>query len=238
MSGWFAVKHGITKHPLLRGKPERIAIWIWLVDNAAWSDTKQDIDGKVVTVKRGQVAVSQRRLAEEVGVGRQVIRTFLDKLTQENMVNPSLTHGKTVLTICNYEKYQSFENGVNPAPNPVLTQHQPSTNPQKNNNNKNNNIGGENSPRANAPIDPEKVMFDAGIDLLVRAGMTERNARSFLGAKKRDFGPEAVMAAIGAATRAGAVEPVAFIQKVLAKKPAASGANQNAGAFGILKEVG
>ncbi len=91
---------------------------------------------------------------------------------------------------------------------------------------------------ADAPLDPEKIMFDAGVKLLTSAGMDERKARSFIGAKRKANGPEAVMAAIGAATRAGAVEPVAFIQKVLAKKPAASGANQNAGAFGILKEVG
>ena len=94
------------------------------------------------------------------------------------------------------------------------------------------------SKGADAPLDPEKIMFDAGVKLLTSAGMDERKARSFIGAKRKANGTEAVMAAIGAATRAGAVEPVAFIQKVLAKKPAASGANQNAGAFGILKEVG
>lgn len=105
MSGWFAMKHGVSRHPLMKGNPERMAIWVWLVDNAVYQDVEHDFKGKMVKIKRGQVAVSQRRLAEKVGVGRQVVRTFLNRLTTERMINPDPTHGKSIITLCNYEKY-------------------------------------------------------------------------------------------------------------------------------------
>lgn len=125
MSGWFAVKRGITAHPIFKSQPERLAIWLWLLDNAAWRDTPHDINGKTVTIKRGQVCASERRIATEVGVGRQVVRTFLDRLKAEHMINPDPTHGRTIITLCNYEKYQAFQPKDNPAPNPAVTHDQP-----------------------------------------------------------------------------------------------------------------
>lgn len=123
-NGWFSVKHGITGHPLFKHHPERLAIWIWLLDNAAWTDTEHDIGGKIVTVSRGSVSVSERRIATEVGVGYQVVRTALERFRTEQMVNAAVTHGRNMITLCNYGKYQTPENTPNALPNASLTQRQ------------------------------------------------------------------------------------------------------------------
>ncbi len=125
MAGWFSVKRGITSHPLFVGHPERLAIWIWLLDNVVWQDTRHDINGVMVVIPRGSVAASERRIAEDVGVGRQVVRTFLARLQDERMINPDLTHGRRIISLCNWEKYQSAQNTPNPPPNPALTHDQP-----------------------------------------------------------------------------------------------------------------
>ncbi len=130
-NGWFSVEHGITNHPLFRRQPERLAIWIWLIDNAAWSDTKQDIKGKIVTVSRGSVSASERRIAKDVGVGRQVVRTALERFKANQMITPTLTQGRSMISLCNYDKYQTPPEADNPTPNPTLTLHQP-TKEQKN----------------------------------------------------------------------------------------------------------
>ena len=127
MSGWFGVKRGITSHHIFKGKPERLAVWVWLMDNAVWKDTKHDVNGKTVTIKRGSICASERRIASEVGVGYQVVRTAIKRFKSEHMVNTDLTHGKSVLTLCNYEKYQDPKNPINAA----VTQQQRSTNAQK-----------------------------------------------------------------------------------------------------------
>lgn len=124
MSGWFSVKHGITRHPLFKGRPERLAIWLWLIDNAAYQATEHDINGQTVTVPRGAVAVSERRIAEDVGVGYQVVRTFISRLKSEHMINATVTHGKNIISLCNYEKYQTATGQPNAAPNAPLTQDQ------------------------------------------------------------------------------------------------------------------
>jgi hypothetical protein len=61
-------------------------------------------------------------------------------------------------------------------------------------------------------VDPEKVMFDSGVNLLTNAGKSRDSARTLLGKWKRDHGAAAVIEALGAAQREGAINPVSFIE--------------------------
>jgi hypothetical protein len=61
-------------------------------------------------------------------------------------------------------------------------------------------------------VDPEKVMFDAGIAYLASAGIKPDRARPLLGKWKKDHGPGAVIEALGAAQRAGVIDPVPWIE--------------------------
>jgi hypothetical protein len=228
VSGWFSVKRGITLHPIFLGRPERLAIWIWLLDNACWADTKHDINGKIVTVPRGSVAASERRIAEEVGVGRQVVRTFLSLLEDQRMINPDLTHGRRVISLCNWDKYQTPPDGANPPPNPRPTQGQPIKEQV------NNSVSKDTADF----LDPAKVAFDSGIAMLRAAGKTEAAARKIVGKWKSDFGAEAVIVAIGKAKREDAADPVAFITGCLRHVSRTKGADDEFGAFGKIRSVG
>lgn len=67
---------------------------------------------------------------------------------------------------------------------------------------------------ADAPIDPAKVAFDAGVKVLTAAGKSASAARSIVGKWRGKHGDEAVIAALGRAQREGAVDPVAFCEGV------------------------
>lgn len=68
---------------------------------------------------------------------------------------------------------------------------------------------------ADAPIDPEKVMFDGGLRLLAAAGKSNDQARAIIGKWRRDFSTPEVISALGKAQREGAIDPVGFITKTL-----------------------
>jgi len=69
-----------------------------------------------------------------------------------------------------------------------------------------------NGPEA---LDPDKVMFDAGVSLIRSAGKSEAAARSWLAKARKDHGTESVIAAISAAKREGAIEPVSYMEASL-----------------------
>ena len=202
MSGWFAVKRGITSHPLFKGHPERLAIWLWLLDNAVWQDTPHDVNGKTVVVPRGSVCASERRMADEIGVGRQVIRTFLGRLATERMINPDPTHGRTIISLCNYEKYQSAKTTANPAPNPALTHDQPIKEQ-------------ENTSVAKATGDPAAVVFGTVRAWLMEAtGKSDGAVRRILGGWGKDHSHGEIIDACSRAKREGALDPVAFVEGI------------------------
>jgi hypothetical protein len=136
MSGFYLVTRGITSHHLFKGNPQRLAVWLWLLDNAAWKPTTHDVKGHTIEVPRGAVCASERHIADECGVGYQVVRTALKRFQSERMINATVTHGKTVITLCNYDKHQSPERVDNAEGNATLTQHQRNPNAQKKQGNK------------------------------------------------------------------------------------------------------
>lgn len=213
--GWFAVKRGITRHHVFQGHPERLVVWMWLLDNAAWKDTPHDVNGKTVIVPRGSVSASSRRIAKECGLGHQVVRTALDRFKSEHMVNTRLTHGRSLITLCNYEKYQTPKDDANTAPNTRLTHDQHTANTQKN---KVNNITSNsvtNVTGQEAAPDLAKLVFDHGTKLLTDAGIDARQARSIIGKMRKEHGDGSLMEAIGKAQREGAISPVEYLQGAL-----------------------
>ncbi len=102
-------------------------VWLWMLKEAAHRERKRLIAGQMVRLRRGQLAVSQRYLAEKANWGRKAVRMFLERLETFDMVSLSkpqdvdqlrlnlearklngIQKGPplTVVTICNYDKYQ------------------------------------------------------------------------------------------------------------------------------------
>ena len=230
MTGWFAVKHGITDHPIFSGRPERLAAWLWMLDKTAWADTMQDVGGEIVMVRRGELCASQAMMERGTGLSRQQLRTFLDVLRKAGTVQTrpatKSTKGRTIVTICNYDKYQAAQ----PSGNQAATKDQPTKE-------QDNNIPVGTAEKS-AVRDPAKIIFESGTVLLVEGGKTETQARSILGKWRKDYGDEALIAAIGRAKREGAIDPASFIGGIFRNHMAKQDGVQEAGAFGRLKEFG
>ena len=87
----------------------RFEAWLDLIQSARFEDTKQLIGNRFIEVKRGQILASLRFLAGRWQWSTKKVNSFLDLLIQDKMIikeTPKGT-GQTVITICNYDKYNS-----------------------------------------------------------------------------------------------------------------------------------
>jgi len=105
MSGFIAMYRQAFLHPILKDG-DRFRAWFWLVANAAWKDTQHDARGRTIEVKRGQICIGREHLAKEWNWSPSSVERFLTRLETEHMIERETGHGKSVITICNYEKYQ------------------------------------------------------------------------------------------------------------------------------------
>ncbi|MFC0683039.1 hypothetical protein [Novosphingobium clariflavum] len=63
MSGFVAMERGALDHPLLKDA-ERFRAWFWIVSKACWKPTPYDVNGKIISLDRGQLCASRSQLAD------------------------------------------------------------------------------------------------------------------------------------------------------------------------------
>lgn len=107
MAGWIKLHRDMTSHWLWDGEPfSRAHAWVDLLLWARHSPGKTMIDGKPVTLKEGQQARSEVTLSKSWGWSRGKVRRFLNALIDDGMIVQQTSNRTSVITICNYSKYQ------------------------------------------------------------------------------------------------------------------------------------
>lgn len=100
-------------HAAFRDKLDA-AIWNYLYQNAAWEDTVVNHHGERIQLTRGQILISCRELADDFCTSEKRVRSLLQALadgrTGGAMIGTQRTHRGTIITICNYDKYQGTKN--------------------------------------------------------------------------------------------------------------------------------
>lgn len=117
MSGFFFMHRGWMENELFDGEPycERSA-WCWLIENAAWKETKVRVKGETIPLERGQLCFSQRFMAQKWGWSKSRVDRFLKRLNAEKMISicsksgatagQGTGQGQSIVTVCNYRHYQ------------------------------------------------------------------------------------------------------------------------------------
>jgi len=136
MSGFIISHRKVWDNPVFKGSAVRVGVWDWMLKTAAYKDTTHIVGSEVIDIKRGQLCVSQSQIIEATGMARQPLRTFLNILEKTTTISTrpatNATKGKTLITICNYEEYQTQQ----PKSNQASTKEQPKSNQLKKQRNK------------------------------------------------------------------------------------------------------
>lgn len=110
VSGYVKAHRDRFAHPLFGKEPFcRGYAWDWIVSRACWKATKYDVRGQIIEVSRGQFVASPDEMARAWNWSRSAVIRFLMRLQTEHMIEQSTGHKKTIITVCNYEKYQADE---------------------------------------------------------------------------------------------------------------------------------
>lgn len=151
MSGFYLMHRGWQDADIFGNAEysERDA-WVWLIENAAWRETKARIKGSGVFLERGQMSFAQRFMAEKWGWSKSRVDRFLKRLCAEGMISICSKNGATagqgsgqgqsVITICNYAQYQDIvqaERGNTETQNGATAGQQRGKEEQRNNKTKN-----------------------------------------------------------------------------------------------------
>lgn len=138
MEGWISLYRKFTE-------------WEWYTDantmrlflHLLLKANHQDGNWQGKTIRRGQVVIGRKSLANELKISEQAIRTSLNKLKITNEITIEATNKFSIITIEKYDVYQDNQKENNQQKDLQATNEQPTSNQQlttNNNNNNNNNI--------------------------------------------------------------------------------------------------
>ena len=105
---WFKLYRGWQNNPMFRTDKDKLN-WLWLIENAVIKELTVSVNNKPVKVYRGQLCYSISFLSKAWSTTPSYVRHFLKHLKLWQAINMESDKGQTLITICNYNKYQDKE---------------------------------------------------------------------------------------------------------------------------------
>ncbi len=169
--GWIKLHRSFAKWEWYK-ESEMVHLFIHLIISAC----HKEIKWRGIVLEKGQMIVGRKQLSFETGISENSIRTCIKRLKSTSQITSKSTNRFTILTICNYEYYESIfdeSNQLNsdpthqqltsnpPATNQPSTSDQPATNQQLTTNKKNKNNKNNKNEKNNSTSTPdfEKINF-------------------------------------------------------------------------------
>ena len=105
MGGWFKVHRSLFDHPRAND-PAWLAVWLRLLNDAAYEPQEATLRGRTVTLQRGQLLTTLRELERASGVYMSKVRRVLLWMEDDGQIIFEKNGATTLISIVNYEKYQ------------------------------------------------------------------------------------------------------------------------------------
>lgn len=108
MSGWVKMHRCLMDH-WVWGEPEALKFWLTLLMDANHTDQKKLFNGALMEIKRGQILFGLNAYEKKTGISQRKMRRYLDTLQNERMIDRQKTNKFSLITVVNYDEYQSAD---------------------------------------------------------------------------------------------------------------------------------
>jgi len=115
LTGWTKNWRKKWDNPVLRGRPNHLLVWDWIIGHAVYEGQRQGnrvrFGGQVIELAPGQVTCGSRQIGADAGVKASTVRRVLSELTDEQLIEQRTDHQCSLITVKNWALYQSNEQG-------------------------------------------------------------------------------------------------------------------------------
>lgn len=121
-SGYWKFHRKIWENPVFRGHPDRVAIWCWMLSEAAWSEGKSVMfHGKRVDLLPGQFSCGSYQISHETGVSRSSVVRILKCFAIEQQIEQLTDFHISLITVKKWKEYQQDEQQIEKPSNSYRT---------------------------------------------------------------------------------------------------------------------
>lgn len=121
MSGWIKLQRDIMDHWIAQDA-EYLSVWIRMLSEANFESRTLMFNGQVISVGRGQLIFGLKTYSEKTKMTEMRLRTLLSLLEKNQMINRVKNSKYSLISIVNYDKYQSDNRHVSASEQPDNSQ--------------------------------------------------------------------------------------------------------------------
>lgn len=108
MSGFYLLHRGWQDNPVFRNEAySRRDAFVWMVEQAAYAERRVAGPRGEIALQRGQFSHSLRFMARAWKWDEARVRRFVSALVVAQIIDAATDAGQMLVTVCNYDKYQT-----------------------------------------------------------------------------------------------------------------------------------
>ncbi len=106
MTGFLKLHRKVKDNPVVMKDSDHLAVWIWLLIEAAWKPHQRMFGGQKITVEEGQLITSALYIAEELKISESKVKRILKLFESDRQIEQQTTRYGRVITILQWKEYQ------------------------------------------------------------------------------------------------------------------------------------
>ena len=151
--GWIKLHRVILENPIVCKDSDYFSIWCYLLLNATHKEQNKIFKGKKIILKNGQLITGRKVISKQFNISESKVQRVLKKLEIEQQIEQQTSNANRLISIVNWENYQSVEQqSEQPVNNQRTTSEQP-VNTNKNDKNEKNEKNKEKDNKYNVLFD-------------------------------------------------------------------------------------
>ena len=108
-NGWIKLHRKMLDNPVVMKDADHLAVWVYLLLEAAHEDYKTLLGGKPITLKPGQLITGRKKIAAALGINEHKADRVLKLLKSAHQIEQQGTSRGSVITILQWDEYQRRE---------------------------------------------------------------------------------------------------------------------------------
>lgn len=109
-TGWFKFHRQIFDNPICTKDAEHFFVWCYILNEAKYEDGERVLfKNEEITLSKGQLLKTTTQIAQDLNIKEMKVYRILKLLENEKQIVKQTSNKNTLITVLNWEKYQSCE---------------------------------------------------------------------------------------------------------------------------------
>lgn len=153
--GWISMHRKMLDNPIVCKDSDHMAVWVYLLLNAAHAEYPALFSGERITLQPGQLITGRKSISEKLKISESKVQRILKSFENEQQIEQLTSSKNRLVTLVSWSEYQDCEQQNEQQVNNKRT----TTEQQVNTNNNVNKINNENKKNKEDIYTPEFEIF-------------------------------------------------------------------------------